>query len=303
MKTSQKPVPLSIIVPTKDRPKLLAAAVQSILAAVSNENIEVIVVDDQSAVPAGENLQLSDPRLRVVLNEATSGASGARNHGVSQARGEIILFLDDDDLMLPGYPDWVCGQTADFGSSAILKFSGLDMPESMPEFAGGEGIPLRDIEKFRGKIAGLGCGFWVKRSVFLEVGGIAEDLRVNEDTDFSIRLLKSVFKGIKAEHAGVMVREHGAGSSERSHLTHSTGAAERAKYFGMILARHKDWLATQSDATRFLLKRQIKLLIRSGDAKAAKAIVSSPVAMTHRRGLMAYYFTERLASLLKSKKG
>jgi len=293
---------LSIVVPTKDRPTLLLAAIQSIFAAIPSDGVEVIVVDDRSVSPVAASIQITDSRLRVLKNEATPGASGARNFGVSHAFADRILFLDDDDLMLPNYASWVQDQDADYGHSSPLKFDGLAIPDNIPVFPGGQAVNLNELGKFRKKIAGLGCGFWVNRSVFLDVGGIAEDIRVNEDTDFSIRLLKAGYKGISSPHAGVMVRNHEADGNERPHLTHAAGAVERAKYFGMILSRHGDWLATQPDATKFLLRRQLKLLTHAGEVEAATELLASKAAKPYRAGLHFYYIAEKLASAFKNKR-
>jgi len=105
---------LTVIVPTRDRPQLLAAAVQSVLASLP-ASAEVLVVDDRSALPVASLMADLDPRLRVTTSEANTGAAGARNWGVAHARGRRILFLDDDDLMIPGYPTWVLEQQSDPG--------------------------------------------------------------------------------------------------------------------------------------------------------------------------------------------
>ena len=110
MPSTKASIALSIIIPTKNRPKLLDAAVKSALDALPKINAEVIIVDDRSTPPVMETLQIWDRHLRVIVSEASAGASGARNFGVVHALGHRILFLDDDDLMLSGYPEWVCKQ-------------------------------------------------------------------------------------------------------------------------------------------------------------------------------------------------
>ncbi len=287
---------LSIVIPTKDRPRLLASAVGSALAALP-EGAEVLVVDDRSTPPAADSLP-ADPRLRVTVSEAAPGASGARNWGVAQAKGARILFLDDDDLILPGYAPWVLGQRADYGFSAIATFQGLDTP-AMAAFAPGPATPVADVRPFRRQVAGLGCGFWIDRAAFLATGGIAEDIRVNEDTEFSIRLLRAGLAGLRQPAPGVMVRQHGGAAGERGHLTQAARAAERAGYFGLILSRHADWLATRPDAAKHLLQRQLKLLAQAGDAAGARAVLAQPLARPHRLSLWLYQRAEALSARLR----
>lgn len=298
----EKQILLSVVIPTKDRPLLVAEALRTVLSAIPDQGVEVILVDDRSTVPlqrAGPIL--ADPRVRVVTSEATPGASGARNHGVRQARGNRILFLDDDDLMLSGYPAWVLRQDAGYGFSDILQFSGLQTPDPLPVFGGGAGQEIASLRPFRRQTSGLGCGFWIDRAVFLKVGGLAEDFAVNEDTEFSIRLLRAQVRGLRAPQAGVMVRRHGGLGGERGHLTHAAKRSERAGFFGLILSRHADWLQTRPDAARFLLQRQLKLLAQARDFSGARQVLASPVSRPFRARLMLYYAAERLSAGLRGK--
>jgi glycosyltransferase involved in cell wall biosynthesis len=92
-----------VIVPTRDRPQLVAAAVDSALNQTGSR-LEVIVVDDGSASDAAaavSDLARRDGRVRVVRMETSVGAAAARNRGIEEAQGELIGFLDDDDEWLP----------------------------------------------------------------------------------------------------------------------------------------------------------------------------------------------------------
>ena len=220
---------LTVIIPTRDRPQLLPAAVQSVLTSLP-ESAELLVVDDRSVLPVASLAADLDPRLRVTISEAEAGAAGARNWGVANARGRRILFLDDDDLMIPGYPNWVLEQQSDYGFAPTLSFRGMAAP-SIGAYPGGQGKPVVDVRPFRRQIAGLGCGFWIDRAAFLATGGIAEDIRVNEDTEFSIRLLRVGLRGLRAPAPAVMVRQHDGLGGERGHLTAAAKAGERAVFF------------------------------------------------------------------------
>lgn len=94
---------VSVVVPTRDRPFLLRDALQSV-ARQSYGNWEVIVANDGSGDAAGVALALGPQaatRVKVVRTEGAKGAARARNLAVAAARGEILAFLDDDDLYLP----------------------------------------------------------------------------------------------------------------------------------------------------------------------------------------------------------
>lgn len=88
---------VSVIVATRDRPRLLGDLLAS-LASCRPTPMEVVVVDDGSAVPVSSGcLGRTLPfRLRVLRNERAVGPGAARNRGVHASRGDLLLFTDDD---------------------------------------------------------------------------------------------------------------------------------------------------------------------------------------------------------------
>ena len=82
----------SVIIPTRNRPEYLGEAVSSVLTQ-THQDLELLIVNDGAIAIS----PFDDPRVRV-LNNAEAGAVPARNLGVGQACGEMIAFLDDDDV-------------------------------------------------------------------------------------------------------------------------------------------------------------------------------------------------------------
>ena len=102
-------VTISIVTPTKNRPKDLAAALRSVLAQTLLP-IEIIVVDQSEdreseaavkreieAVVSRDNC----PNIHYVRDPAIAGANAARNVGMKAARGEIIAIIEDDIVLEP----------------------------------------------------------------------------------------------------------------------------------------------------------------------------------------------------------
>jgi glycosyltransferase involved in cell wall biosynthesis len=90
---------VSVIIPTFNRAWCLAEAVDSVLAQ-DFRDFELIVVDDGST-DGTEGLLAGYGSALTVLRRENSGVSAARNRGIAAARGELIAFLDSDDLWLP----------------------------------------------------------------------------------------------------------------------------------------------------------------------------------------------------------
>ena len=93
---------VSVVIPTRDRPELLARAVRQVLEQGYPGEIECVVVFDQSE-PAPVAFEPAERRrLRSVTNQRTPGLAGARNAGVLASGGDLVAFCDDDDEWLPG---------------------------------------------------------------------------------------------------------------------------------------------------------------------------------------------------------
>jgi len=90
---------VSVIIPTYNRALYLAEAVRSALMQTYPRK-EVIVIDDGSTDNTGEVIRDFKDRVRYI-RQPRLGKSQARNHGIRVAQGELIAFLDSDDIWLP----------------------------------------------------------------------------------------------------------------------------------------------------------------------------------------------------------
>ncbi len=91
---------ISVIIPTFNRQNSVVEAIQSVLDQ-GDFDLEIIVVDDGSTDNTRDSVdQFADECLYIF--RANGGPAAARNTGLKLAQGEIIAFLDSDDLWLPG---------------------------------------------------------------------------------------------------------------------------------------------------------------------------------------------------------
>lgn len=91
----------SVVIPVYNKEKYISNSIESILQQ-SFDDYEIIAVDDGSTDESIKVLSsYEDERIKIV-RQKNAGPSVARNHGVREADGEWILFLDADDEFLPG---------------------------------------------------------------------------------------------------------------------------------------------------------------------------------------------------------
>jgi glycosyltransferase involved in cell wall biosynthesis len=173
---------VSVIIPCHNDEAYLAEALQSVLDQTLAPD-EIVVIDDGSTDHSAEVAQGFGARIRLVSQE-NQGIGAARNRGVAASSGEIIAFLDADDLWpadslasrlsrLAGEPraDCVFGLTQQFLS-----------PDLDPETAAGLFCPP---EASAARFAGA---MLVRRAVFERVGPFKTDIKVGETIDWVSRL-------------------------------------------------------------------------------------------------------------------
>ena len=103
MSDSQLPL-VSVIIPTYNRAKYVAEAIDSVLTQ-DYPQIELIVVDDGSTDETADIVQCYGNRL-IYLCQENQGVAAARNSGIAFAHGRFLAFLDSDDIWVEGKLSW-----------------------------------------------------------------------------------------------------------------------------------------------------------------------------------------------------
>ena len=113
----------SIVVPTFDRPRQIAACLESLTRLeYPPERFEVIVVDDGSPLPPRHLVEAVQDRLDVTLvTQENAGPAKARNTGAARARGAYLAFTDDDCAPAP---DWLHALRAGFAEDGARALGG-----------------------------------------------------------------------------------------------------------------------------------------------------------------------------------
>ena len=187
---------VSVVIPTYNRASVIGRAVECVLAQ-TYQNIEVIVVDDGSTDNTHASLDGYGDKVKVIGQE-NRGPSAARNRGIMEAQGEIIAFLDSDDLWLPTklerqvglmeragqhVPCCLCNATLRSENNEERSFavSLLDSPYE-------EGLWLNPAEVLASRFVFFNQAVAVRSWALKQAGGYDETLRLLEDWDIALRL-------------------------------------------------------------------------------------------------------------------
>lgn len=208
-------VPTSLIVSTRNRPGLVSAAVDSVLA--GDELPSEIVVIDQSDRPHPGLSTGAVPSTTTLcyLWEPARGLSLGRNRGLAAARGEVLVFIDDDVIVPPDWFSRIVGALRAGGSRAVLTGRVVaGAAESPGAFAPSLSLSQEDAvyEGRPGRDVLLPMNMALFRSAVEQIGGFDERLGVgshfpsSEDNDFGYRLLEAGYRIVHAPDVVVVHR-------------------------------------------------------------------------------------------------
>jgi len=204
---------VSVIIPVYNGEQYIAQAIKSALSQTYN-NVEVLVINDGSTDNTYTKIKPWLPSVKYVYQE-NKGLAAARNTGIRNSTGELIGFLDHDDLWLP--------EKLEIQVNYLLKHKDISLVHSKTEmkYEGNiERIPDPPLSKaidkcfkelfFRNQIAG--ATVLLKKSCLDQIGLFDERMFFGEDYELWLRMSRFFLIGY-IDRVLYLYRQHSSNMS------------------------------------------------------------------------------------------
>ncbi|MBU2069074.1 MAG: glycosyltransferase [Gammaproteobacteria bacterium] len=221
---------ISVYMPTFNRAQMAISAIESVLAQ-DYPNIELLVVDDASTDDTWAvltNKYINEARIRFFRQSKGQGACAARNRAISEAKGDFVTGIDDDDEFLPhrlsslyqAYDDnysCVCsGYIWDYGSVQKTLYARRDVVNL---------TQLLDLHTLSNQAL-------VKRERMLALGGFDTGLAAFQDYDMWVRVVQAYGPALRIAQPSYKVNV----GHELGRITNSPKRLDAHKQF---VAKHR----------------------------------------------------------------
>lgn len=181
---------VSVLIPYYNHSKFLAGCIASVQQQ-DYPRMEIVVVDDGSAVPAAS--VLGHVENVAILRTANRGVSAARNTAFKHSSGEFLIFLDADDHLRPGA---IQSHVAALQTNprAGLAFASRRVIDESGAVKHGPHIcrPRKDYFKMlleSNPIGSPGAAL-IRREAFVDAGMFNEAFSMGEDLDLYLRIAR-----------------------------------------------------------------------------------------------------------------
>ncbi|WP_374651088.1 glycosyltransferase family 2 protein [Dongia sp.] len=182
---------VSVIIPARNRERVLARAIESVLAQTAKPS-EIVVIDDGSTdrtidIACGFEGR-SDVPVSVIKNLASVGAPEARNIGARAGRGRYLAFLDSDDAWAPNKLErQLAVISAEPGVAAVFSGVAYHRGGRVRNRIIGQGTIAQDA-LMRHNVIGPTSSCLVLADAFHAVGGFRKDMPSCQDWELWLRL-------------------------------------------------------------------------------------------------------------------
>jgi glycosyltransferase involved in cell wall biosynthesis len=225
---------VSVVIPAFESEPRIGRTLRTLLAQTFSD-FEAVIVNDGSTDATTRAVRLamaSDPRVRLI-EQGNAGLAAARNRGIEAARGDLIAFLDDDDLWHRQKLELQVSRLDRMPDAAVVScFSAVvDLEGRLLGWRLG-GRPEGDVyqEMLEWDMVSGGSVAVVRRGPLEEAGGFDHSLAAREDWDLWIRLARRhPFTSVPRTLVGYTRRPGSLSQSAERMLAHGRAVLAKAR--------------------------------------------------------------------------
>lgn len=271
----------TVAICTRERPADLRRALTAITALRGTDH-DLLVVDNAPASDATRRVVQQFGRVRYVC-EPARGLNTARNRALTEARGDVVAFTDDDAVPEAG---WLEALLVNFADPRVMCVTGLTLPSELETpaqelfeehctFVRGFRRHVFDGQRDNPLLVGpvgAGANMAIRRSVLARVGGFDERLdggmptRSGGDHEMFARVLGSGYR-IVYDPAALSWHRHRRDYDDLLDTVYGYGVGVYAMWTGMLLERRE--LGAVKLAWSWFRHGQLPVLLRSVRARRA----------------------------------
>jgi glycosyltransferase involved in cell wall biosynthesis len=241
---------VSVIIPTFNRPTLLAQAVRSVLNQTCRA-LEIIIIDngsDPEHLSELSRIENSYDSINLVRLQSNKGPGYARNIGIEKSNGDWILFLDDDDILAPDFIE-ACFKSIRFKENAEMVIArAVCFREGSPVFYPRDAIGAINLRPYKKDpittmlINGITIGSCLVNRKSIGSLRFREDIWHGEDMLFWFSLMQKIKNLTTTDIAFSGVRQHSDKITLRNNPFHPDGSPTRSKetYIRIMLDSMED---------------------------------------------------------------
>ena len=261
-------IDVSCVIPTHGRVALLRESLGSVVDQATTASLQIVVVDDlgntdtREVVEEFERLHPGVSFVYVHRVEGSPGASASRNYGASLAVGDVLAFLDDDDLWEPSHLENALEISKRTSNELVLSWMKVIERDGhvSDHYAIEPGLQVKDVVARNRGITG--SNIVISRSAFHDIGGFDEALPVSNDKDLLVQYLLSGRRySVSRERS----------SYHRRHSSDQLTSWDERRARGLELYMKKYSSIASSKDSRYLSRQIHSIRARTASSRFARA--------------------------------
>ena len=204
------PPDIAIVIPCYNGEATLAATLESAIA--QGDEVGIMVVDDGSSDRSLSIARRFEPRIRV-LTGPNRGVSAARNRGIAATDADWLVFLDADDLLIPGTLKLRLKAARETNADVIIcdweeVDDGSEVASSPPPVRTIDWALMEEDAELAAATSAWAttAAILYRRSLVERIGGFRDDLPIIQDARFLFDAMSCGGKAVYSPHVGARYR-------------------------------------------------------------------------------------------------